>query len=75
MSDLTVPEEFDNWPFDVRSFVLAEANTAVELREQIDSLAGLSSDDWESDNAGAFTKTELATLVMALGGPQGGDAQ
>ena len=68
--NLTVPDEFDDWPHETRSFVLAEANGTIDLREEINSLAGLSSGDYQSDNAGSFTKEQLATLVLALGGPQ-----
>lgn len=74
MSEIAVPDEFDDWPFDARRFVLAEANTAVELRDGINAIVGLSNDDYESDNAGQFTKDELAALLMALGGPTRGDA-
>lgn len=75
MSDATnldVPEEFNDWPHETRSFVLAEANTAKDLRREINALAGLSSEGVENDGAGRFTKEQLATLVMALGGPNGG---
>lgn len=68
--NLNIPDEYDDWPHDARRFVLAEANSAVALREEINSLAGLSSDEYKSDNAGAFTKDQLAMLVIALGGPQ-----
>ena len=72
MSDLTVPDEFGEWPFEARQFVLAEANTAIELREEICGLVGLPTKDWSSDAASQFTKAEMAMLVMALGGPDGG---
>ncbi|WP_435075930.1 hypothetical protein [Halococcus sp. AFM35] len=70
-SGLDVPDEFDDWPFEAKAFVLAEANTTAELRKEICGLAGLSFDGMESDKAGQFTKDEMATLVMALGGPDG----
>ena len=70
--NLDVPDEYDEWPHDARAFVLAEANTAAELRTEIDSLAGLSS-EWEADDCASFTKDELAAVVMALGGPQEDD--
>ena len=71
--DLEVPEEFDSdsWPFEARKFVLAEANTTAALRKEICGLAGMSFDKPDSQKAGQFTKEELATLVMALGGPDG----
>ena len=72
MTNIDVPDEFDDWPYDARSFVLAEANSAVELREEVNSLVGLSSEEFDSDNAASFTKEELAELIMALGGPQEG---
>jgi len=39
--NLTVPDEADEWPHEARAFVLAEANTAADLRQEIDSLAGM----------------------------------
>lgn len=69
--NLDVPDEYDEWPHDARSFVLAESNTAVDLREEINSLAGMAG-EFESANAGLFTKEDLAELVIALGGPQRG---
>lgn len=67
--NLDVPAEFDDWPFEARAFVLAEANTASDLRQEIDSLAGMSHNT-ELDTHQRFTNEELALLVMALGGPQ-----
>jgi len=67
--NLTVPDEADEWPHEARAFVLAEANTAADLRQEIDSLAGMTNDA-DDDKAAAFTKDELAQLVLALGGPQ-----
>lgn len=71
-TNLEVPDEFDEWPYDARSFVLAEANTVIDLRKEVDALAGISSEELKNDSAGQFTKEEMATLVMALGGPSGG---
>lgn len=70
--NIDVPDEFDEWPFEARAFVLAEANTAADLRQEIDSLAGMEHDT-EMDTHQRFTNEELAQLVMALGGPQEGD--
>lgn len=67
--NLTIPDEADEWPHEARAFVLAEANTAADLRQEIDSLAGMTNDA-DDDKAAAFTKDELAQLVLALGGPQ-----
>lgn len=71
-ANLEIPDEFDEWPHDARSFVLAEANTMEDLRKEVDSIVGFSSEDHRSDTAGQFTKEEMATLVLALGGPNGG---
>jgi len=70
--NIDVPDEFDEWPFEARAFVLAEANTAADLRQEIDSLAGMEHDT-EMDTHQRFTNEELAQLVMALGGPQESD--
>lgn len=67
MADLDVPEEFDEWPFEVRRFVLAEANQRQEIRQEIDDIIGLSR-DWQK-NPLHFTKIEAAAIVIALGGP------
>jgi hypothetical protein len=72
-ANIDVPEEFDEWPFDARRFVLAEANTAADLRREIDALAGMSSDGWEQDQPLRLTKDQAAALLMALGGAQGDD--
>ena len=69
--NLTVPNSYEEWPHDARAFVLAEANTAEDLRREIDSLAGMTYDS--DDNPSGFTKDELAQIVMALGGPQEDD--
>jgi len=67
--NLTIPDEADEWPHEARAFVLAEANTAADLRQEIDSIAGMSNDA-DSDAPDRFTKGELAQIVLALGGPQ-----
>ena len=67
--NVEVPDEFDEWPFEARAFVLAEANTALDLRQEIDSLSGMEHDS-DSDKANQFTKEELSQIVMALVGPQ-----
>lgn len=74
MGDVTVPDEFDEWPFDAKRFVLAEANTVAGLREAIDGIVGLDSDEWLGDSANQFTKDQLAAVLMALGGPERGEA-
>ncbi|PHQ39071.1 hypothetical protein DJ69_08105 [Halorubrum persicum] len=67
--NLDAPDEYEDWPFEARAFVLAEANTATDLRREIDSLAGLEHDT-TMDTHQSFTNDELAQLVMALGSPQ-----
>lgn len=69
MGKLEIPDEFDEWPFEAKRFVLAEANTVIDLREEIETIVGLSGRDMESHAAGSFTKEELAAIVLALGGP------
>jgi len=71
MSDLDVPDKYDDWPFDAKNFVLAEANTALELRHEIEALAGMEKTDEEGRAVSQFSKDEMATIVMALGGPRG----
>ena len=71
--NLDVPDEYDEWPHDARAFVLAEANTAQELRQEIDSLAGMEHKS-DADAPQAFTTDELAQIVMALGGWSSYDA-
>lgn len=70
--NLDVPDEYEDWPFEARAFVLAEANTSAELRQEIDSLAGMEHDP-DADAHQQFTNDELAQIVMALGGPQESD--
>lgn len=67
-----VPDEFDEWPFEARRFVLAEANDAKTLREAINGIVGLPNEKYRGDNAGQFTKEQLAAILMALGGPEEG---
>ena len=70
--NLEIPDEYDGWPHDAQAFVLAEANTSQELRQEIDSLVGMSHEPG-TDVPQSFTKDELAQIVMALGGPQEDD--
>lgn len=72
---LTVPDEAEEWPHDARRFVLAEANTTVDLRREIEDIVGLPHHDVSNGdgNAGQFTKEQLAAILLALGGPQDGD--
>jgi len=74
MPELDVPPEYEEWPFEARRYVLAEANTALELREEIDGIVGLNSETEGSDSVLQFTKDEAAAVLMALGGPQGVDS-
>ena len=68
-----VPPEADEWEFEAKRFAISEANTAVEIREEIDGIVGLGG-HWDRDQAATFTKDELAMLLLALGGPQEVDA-
>ena len=72
-ADVSAPEEYEEFPFEAKRFVLAEANTAVELRRAVNNIVGLSNEGLESGNASKLTKEELAAILMALGGPQDGD--
>lgn len=71
--DVDVPDRWEDWPFEARAYVLAEANSAVELRESINSIVGMPNDEFESDNALSLTKSEAAQILMALGGPNGSE--
>ena len=73
MTDVDVPDEYEAFPFEAKRFVLAEANTAVEIRRAINNIVGLPNEGLESDSASNLTKEELAAILMALGGPQGAD--
>lgn len=70
MGNLTVPDEMDEWPHDARQFVLAEANTMVDLRREIDSIVGLPSEYPGEGDESSLTKQEAAAIILALGGPQ-----
>ena len=70
---VTIPPKADDWPFEAKRFAIAEANTVVEIREEIDGIVGLGG-HWKHDQAATFTKDELAMLLLALGGPQEVDA-
>jgi len=73
MTDVDVPDEYEEFPFEAKRFVLAEANTVVEIRREINNIVGLPNEGLESDSASNLTKEELAAILMALGGPQGAD--
>ena len=73
MPDVDVPDEYEAFPFEAKRFVLAEANTATDLRRAINNIVGLPNEGLEADNASKVTKEELAAILMALGGPQDGD--
>lgn len=66
-----VTENWEEWPFEARAYVLAEANTAVELRESINDIVGMPNEDIMQDQALNLTKSEAARILMALGGPHG----
>ena len=71
-----VPPKADDWPFEAKRSAVSEANTAAEIREEIDDILGDSDPRWfeVGGDPGQFTKGELAMLLLALGGPQGVDA-
>jgi hypothetical protein len=73
VSDVDVPDEYEEFPFEAKRFVLAEANTVVEIRREINNIVGLPNEGLESDSASNLTKEELAAILMALGGPQEAD--
>jgi hypothetical protein len=73
MADVDVPDEYEEFPFEAKRFVLAEANTVVEIRREINNIVGLPNEGLESDSASNLTKEELAAILMALGGPQEAD--
>jgi len=73
MTDVDVPDEYEEFPFEAKRFVLAEANTVVEIRREINNIVGLPNEGLESDSASNLTKEELAAILMALGGPQEAD--
>ena len=71
--NLEVPEEFGEWPHEAKAFVLAEANETTDLRNEIHALAGIAGTVEDGTRANSFSKEQLANLIIALGGPQGGD--
>jgi len=73
MADVDIPDEYEEFPFEAKRFVLAEANTVVEIRREINNIVGLPNEGLESDSASNLTKEELAAILMALGGPQEAD--
>lgn len=69
-----VPDGWEDWPFEARAYVLAEANSTLDLRREIENTVGMDSFDEDSDGSvGQFRKAQLAMIVMALGGPGGDD--
>ena len=68
-----IPEQADVWEFEARRYAVAEANTASEIREEIDAIVGFDEPAWTQTDSGPdhFSKHELALLLLALGGPQG----
>ena len=72
-ASVNVPEGWEDWPFEARAYVLAEANTAVDLREAINDIVGMPNDDIMQDQALNLRKDEAAKILMALGGPTNGE--
>jgi len=67
-----VPDEYQEFPFEAKRFVLAEANTAKDIRREIEAIVGLEAEDVSGRDASQFTKEQMAAILMALGGPQEG---
>ena len=67
-----VPDEYEEFPFEAKRFVLAEANHAKEIRREIEAIVGLEPEEIEGRGASQFTKEQMAAILMALGGPQEG---
>jgi len=68
----SMPENAADWPFEARVTALAQHNTSVDIRKEIDNIIGLSNPRWDASNSdsGHFNKEELSLLLLALGGPQ-----
>lgn len=69
---VSIPDEAEDWPFEAKAATVSKINGAADIREEIDTLAGISDPSWDDDTARAnsFTKYELTLLLLALGGPQ-----
>lgn len=72
---VSLPPEADEWQFEAKRYAVSEANTAAEIRAEIDGILGDGEPRWGETGVdpGHFTKDELAMLLLALGGPQGVD--
>ena len=68
--NLTVPDEADEWPHEARTVALEQRHSGAELREEIDSLVGMGHKSDDPQDPFYFDKSELAKIVLALGGPQ-----
>ena len=68
--NIDLPDDWQDWPFEARAYVLAEANTAEDLRKEINGIVGMSN-DFETNKALNLKKDEAAQILMALGGPDG----
>jgi hypothetical protein len=67
-----LPAAADEWEFEARVYALIEANRAVDLREEIDAIAGIEDANWTTTGRepASFSKNELALVLLALGGPR-----
>ena len=72
MSEITVPDGFEDWPFDAQQLALAERNGMKTLRNRINDIVGMPHAD-EPKCAGNFTKEEMAAILLALGAPEEAD--
>ena len=66
-----LPDAAAEWPFEARHLAIAEKHTTADIRGEIVNIVGAGVVSMpDADKAGAFTKSELAAILMALGGPQ-----
>ena len=70
-----LPPAADDWEFSAKHYAISEANTAEDIRREIDAIVGIENPNWTMTGrtAGSFAKQELALVLLALGGPQEAD--
>jgi len=70
-----LPPAADDWEFEARRFAVSEANTAEDIRREIDAIVGVEEANWTTTGRKpvSFSKDELALVLLALGGPQEAD--
>ena len=67
---LSLPDDFDGYPFEAKVAVLAGENDQADLRAAVDNVLGRSDDTETPSNV---TKGWLAACLLALGGPNEAD--